>query len=96
MSKGYWIAHVSINDVENFKAKYTPLADEALAAHGGRILARGGDATLVEGEVKLRTVVVEFDSLDAAKACYRSDMYQKAKAVRTAYSDADIIIVEGI
>lgn len=95
MAKGYWIGHVEITDLEGYKA-YVPLSTAALAAFGGEILIRGGPSTVVEGKIGPRTVMVEFPSLETAKACYDSELYQKAKAVRTANSDADIVIVEGV
>ena len=42
-----------------------------------------------------RNVVVEFADRETAMACYRSAEYQKAKAIRQQYADADFIIVEG-
>ena len=38
---------------------------------------------------------VEFADVATATACYRSDEYQKAKAIRQANADADFIIIEG-
>jgi uncharacterized protein (DUF1330 family) len=39
--------------------------------------------------------VIEFPSLEAAKACYNSSEYQAAKALRIPVSDIDLVIVEG-
>jgi uncharacterized protein (DUF1330 family) len=56
---------------------------------------RGGQFELMEGEARERNVVVEFADYETAMACYGSTEYQKAKAVRQQYADADFIIVEG-
>ena len=36
-----WIAHVTVTDEEAY-SKYAALATEAIAAHGGKFIARGG------------------------------------------------------
>ncbi len=56
---------------------------------------RGGQNRVAEGSARSRHVVVEFDSYDQAQACYNSDQYQAAKAMRTPYSSGDIVIIEG-
>ena len=50
---------------------------------------------MVEGELRPRAVVIEFPSIEAARACYVSPEYQAAMALRTPVSMADICIVEG-
>ena len=40
-------------------------------------------------------MVIEFDSVETARACYESDDYQKAKAIRQTVAEAEMIIIEG-
>jgi uncharacterized protein (DUF1330 family) len=40
-------------------------------------------------------VVIEFPSYEAAKACYESEGYKKAKDIRLPVSEGDIVIIEG-
>jgi uncharacterized protein (DUF1330 family) len=40
-------------------------------------------------------VVIEFDSYEAAKACYDSPEYQAAAKIRDANGVADLVIIEG-
>jgi uncharacterized protein (DUF1330 family) len=49
----------------------------------------------MEGSSRERNVVVEFADLATAHACYASDEYQKAKAIRQRTAEADFVIVEG-
>ena len=56
---------------------------------------RGGQSTPVEGTLRSRHVIVEFDSYQKALDCYNSLAYQDAKAIRAAVSSGDLIIVEG-
>lgn len=94
MPKGYVIVHVTVNDADNYPT-YAAAASEALKPHGGRFLARGGKAEVREGESRARHVIIEFDSYDKAVAWYESEDYAPALAMRKAWADADLVIVEG-
>jgi len=91
----YWIAHVTVTDAEAYAA-YQALAPAAFAAHGARFLARGGVSEVLEGPELSRHVVIEFPSLDAARACYASDAYQRAKQSRAAAAIVHVVIVDGL
>jgi uncharacterized protein (DUF1330 family) len=93
--KGYWIAHVTVSDPEQYKL-YADGAVIAFQKHKARILARGGRHALLEGAGRPRNVVIEFPSFEEAVACYNSPEYQRAKAKRKDAGIADIMIVEGI
>ena len=57
------------------------LCGDGLACHyrrGRHILARGMPDTVHEAAQNTRTVVIEFESLAAAKAAYQSPGYQEA------------------
>lgn len=94
MPKGYWIARVAVRDAERYK-DYIAAAAPAFAEFGARFLVRGGAVTPLEGSVRSRNVVIEFASLEAAKACYDSPAYQAAKAIREELAEADLFLVEG-
>lgn len=94
MTKGYWIANVTVTDAQAYSG-YQAVAPEAFAAHGARFLARGA-GTSMEGRGWQRTVVIEFDSVEVAKACYESEDYRDARAKRAGACEADIVIVEGV
>ncbi|WP_339530030.1 DUF1330 domain-containing protein [Pseudomonas mucidolens] len=94
--KAYWIAHVDISDAEQY-THYTQRAPAAFALYGGRILARAGRSTALEGgRTPQRSVVIEFDSYEQAVACYESAQYQEAKGHREGVAQAQVIIVEGV
>lgn len=94
MPKAYWIAHVTVTDSDAY-AGYQALAPAAFQRHGARFLARGGAAETLEGKGWQRHVVIEFDSLQQARACYQSPEYQEARANRAGACEASITIVEG-
>jgi uncharacterized protein (DUF1330 family) len=95
MPKAYWIAHVTVTDPDPY-ALYAEGATAAFAAHGARVLARGGTVVGLEGETRPRNVVIEFDSLEAARACYDSAEYQAARAHRLGAGEAEILLLEGV
>ncbi|MGB0799163.1 MAG: DUF1330 domain-containing protein [Planktomarina sp.] len=94
MPKGYWIVHNRIDDVDGYE-NYKTAAAPALKEYGARFIVRGGSQTLLEGDMKPRTVVIEFESVQAAQACYSSATYQAAKAIRETMAVGDLVIVEG-
>ena len=95
MPKGYWIARVDVKDPERYK-DYVATAVPAFEAHGAKFLARGGAYHAMEGQARGRNVVIEFESVEKARACYNSEQYQKAAAIRHSCADAEMVIVEGI
>ena len=90
----YWIGHVTITDPTAYEA-YRRANAAAFAKYGARFLVRGGAQGVVEGQMRPRTVVIEFPDLKAAQECYHSPEYQAAKALRDGVSLADLCIVEG-
>jgi uncharacterized protein (DUF1330 family) len=94
MPKAYVIARVTVTDPEKYAA-YVKGASDAIRKYGGRPLVRGGAMVQLEGEARPRNVVIEFESLEQAKAYYHSPEYQAAKALREGAGVADIVAVEG-
>lgn len=92
--KGYWIANVTVTDPDAYQG-YQALAPEAFQKFGGRFLARGAAETL-EGQHWQRRVIIEFDSIAQARACYASDEYRTARTKRDAACIADIALIEGL
>lgn len=94
----YLIARFDMTDPEHAAEaykRYVAEAGPAYEAHGARFLVRGGEAHPLEGEARTRNVVVEFPSLEAARACYESEVYQKARAHRLPVAEGEIVVVQG-
>ena len=94
MTKGYWIGHVDVHDVEGYKSYLTANA-EVFSKYGARFVVRGGTHIVKEGTGRARTVVIEFKDYATALACYDSAEYADVKAKRVPYSAADLLIIEG-
>ncbi len=94
MPKAYWIGHVDVDDSQAYEA-YRQANAAAFTKYGARFLVRGGDQDVVEGSQRARTVVIEFDDLATARACYHSPEYAAARALREGCSTVDLVIIEG-
>lgn len=96
MAKAYWIAmYRSVSDDAALK-RYAALAGPAIQQGGGRFLARGTAAAAYEAGVVQRTVLIEFDSVQQAKAAHDSAAYQEALKALGNGAERDLRIVEGL
>ena len=90
----YLVARITVTDPEKYKG-YMALSPAAIEAYGGRFLVRGGELVTLEGEPEeRRVVIVEFPSMEIAKAFYDSPQYSKARAAREGAAEARFFIVE--
>jgi len=95
MPKAYVISRVDVTNSEAY-ARYAAEATKAIAAHGGKPLARGGRHEALEGKARSRNVVLEFENYEAARAYYHSAQYQAAKALREGAAEMEMVLVEGV
>lgn len=93
--RAYVIARIDVQDEARY-ARYVAAATPVIARFGGRVLARGGPARVLEGTGRTRNVVIEFASLADAERYYRSDDYQAARALREGAAVADFVAVTGV
>ena len=92
----YVIARINVTDPEKYEG-YKALSPGAIAAHGGRFLARGGDVAILEGEPEdRRVVIVEFPSMEQAKTFYDSPEYREARAAREGAAEGQFLLVDGL
>jgi uncharacterized protein (DUF1330 family) len=94
MPKGYWIPHLDVSNPQGFQA-YRDMADAAHKRFGSKLLARGGRREVVEGKMRARNVLREFNSYDEAQTFYRCADYSRAHPLREPHSVCDFLIIEG-
>jgi uncharacterized protein (DUF1330 family) len=94
MPRGYWVAHVDVNDAENYK-NYVAANGAAFAKFGGKFLVRAGTFENPVGTSRSRNIVIEFPSYAAALDCWNSQDYQDARAKQKGGAEMDLIIIEG-
>jgi uncharacterized protein (DUF1330 family) len=92
----YVIVETNITDSERYE-QYKAAASAAIAACGGRYLARGGELAVLDGDWQpSRLVVLEFEDLATAKRWYDSDAYQQATRLREGAAHLRMVAVQGI
>ena len=92
----YWISiYREIRD-EAKVAAYAELAGPALRGAGVTFVARGLPEQTYEDGEKTRTVLIEFDSVEAARAAHDSPAYQEALAALDGGALRDMRIVPGV
>jgi uncharacterized protein (DUF1330 family) len=92
----YIIVEVDIKDPVKYE-EYKKLTPTSLEPYGGKFIVRGGKAELIEGKKKPnRIVVIEFENSEKAKAWWNSPLYNEAKKIRHATSEARMLLVEGV
>jgi uncharacterized protein (DUF1330 family) len=92
----YWISiYKEITD-EAKVAAYAELAGPALRDAGGSYVARGLPEETYEAGETTRTVVIEFESVDAARAAHDSPAYQEALSALDGGAVRDMRIVPGV
>ena len=92
----YVIAHIDVKDPVRYE-DYKKMSPVSIQKFGGRFIARGGKAEVLEGTWQpKRLVLLEFPSVERAREWWASEDYAPAKALRQATSSGDMIVIEGL
>jgi uncharacterized protein (DUF1330 family) len=92
----YVIAMIEVRDPVRYE-DYRRMVLPTITAYGGRFVARGGPTEVLEGQWSpRRVVIIEFPSLERAKAWWASPEYSDARALRQATSVGTLIAVAGL
>jgi len=92
----YVVVDIDVFNPEEYQ-EYIKLAPAAVAACGGKYLARGAKAEVLEGSwVPKRLVILEFESVEKAKAWLESPEYQPARQMRHRTARTNMVVIEGV
>ena len=92
----YILVTIEIEDPKKYE-EYKLAAPTSIAAYGGRYIVRGGAVQTLEGNwAPRRLVILEFPSVERAKAWVNSPEYRDARAMRHACARSEMIVVEGV
>jgi uncharacterized protein (DUF1330 family) len=92
----YYISEYSITNREGMKP-YSLQVESTFKPYTGRYIVRGGSVVSMEGTpVTGGIVIIQFDSLELAKAWYNSPEYLKIRPIRQAASTSHVFTVEGL
>ena len=91
----YVIVDIDVTDLEGYQ-EYVRLAPAAVALYGGKYVARAGRTEVLEGEwVPKRLVILQFESVEQAKAWLESPEYRPARAMRHRTAVSNMVAIEG-
>lgn len=96
-AKGYVLVRRTIVDPGQAK-EYLDTAAPVATAAGGRYLVRGAEAEVLEGAPEppgTAWVVIEFDSVQAARDFYHSEAYARPRGLARTAFERDYLVVEG-
>jgi len=93
----YVIGRLEMRDA-SWVAEYGEKIRPLLEKHGGRYLVRGGQMETLEGDAPLPSsmVVLEFPSVEHARAWYHDPEYAPLIRLRQSGSDAELVLVDGL
>jgi uncharacterized protein (DUF1330 family) len=95
MAKGYVILTEDIHDPAGMDA-YGRASTAPVVEFRGRPLVVDEHVEVLEGEWPgTRTVIVEFESVEQARAWYASESYQAALPLRQAAANCNVVIASG-
>lgn len=93
--KGYWlILGGEVTDSEA-QAEYGRLWAPIAAQYQARVIRGDQGAELKEGRQTARVLLVEFPSLEMARACYADPAYAEAAAWAHKASTRDLVVLQG-
>ena len=92
----YVIIETDVHDAEQYE-RYKAASPDAIAAGGGRFVARGGELAVLEGDWRpSRLVVLEFEDLETVKRWYDSPEYREVRRLREGAASLRVVAVEGL
>ncbi len=92
----YVIVDIGVNDPNRY-TEYMKLVPQAVAAYGGKYLARGGKVEVFEGDwLPKRLVIIEFENIATARRWLESPEYRQARKIRHETSTSNMVVVEGL
>jgi uncharacterized protein (DUF1330 family) len=92
----YVVLDIEVIDPEKYK-DYAKLAPASVEKYGGKYIVRGGANETLEGDWQAkRLVILEFPSVQQAKAWIDSPEYAPARAMRHQYARSNAVVVEGV
>ena len=91
----YVVVEIEIHNPEEYE-DYKKLTPASLKNYQGKFIVRGGKTETLEGDWSpQRFVVIQFPTLELAKAWWASEEYAQAKALRQRTANSKMIVVVG-
>jgi uncharacterized protein (DUF1330 family) len=92
----YIVVEVDVHNPTEYE-DYKKLTPGSLKNFQGKFIVRGGKTETLEGDWSpKRFVMLEFPTIELAKAWWASEEYAPAKALRQRTASSKMIVVEGV
>ena len=92
----YVIVDIEVTDPIGYE-EYKKLAPATVALYGGKYIARGGQTETLEGDwTPKRLVILEFESVERAKAWLNSPEYREPRKMRQSTTHTSMVVIEGV
>jgi uncharacterized protein (DUF1330 family) len=96
MMSVYMVIEIQVHNSALY-TEYVEKVPAILDQYGGRYLVRGGAITPLSGTWHPeRIVIIEFETIDQLRACFRSDAYRAIAPLREQSTTSKTIVVEGV
>ncbi|WP_189611029.1 DUF1330 domain-containing protein [Pigmentiphaga litoralis] len=90
-----YVSEFEVTDPEGIKP-YSAGVDATFAPFGGRYIVRGGTVASLEGGATKRVVMIQFPSMEQARAWYDSPAYRALRPIRHQSATSKVFIVNGV
>ena len=91
----YIVARIQITKPEQYR-EYTLRTPAVVAKYGGRFIVRGAEVHSLEGPAEPRRIVIlEFPTIERARAFWSSPEYSRLRKFREGAGEAQFILVDG-
>jgi len=92
----YFVFHHRVVNAEKAR-EYLSRVGATLAPYSQELLVSADHSEVIEGDTPLpRTVVIRFDSSEAATAWYNSPAYQNVRPLRLEATEGYTLLVDGL
>ena len=92
----YVIVDINVHDPVGYE-EYKKQASDTVFKYGGKYIVRGGKCEVLEGDWRPnRIVVLEFPSIEQAKAWLNGEHYREPRKLRHKTAKTNMIVVEGL
>ena len=93
----YVVSEIDVSNLDAYLKGYVPVAQAALKAGGGRILAAGQNITPIEGTPpKSRVTILQWDSIEQLNAYRKSAAFVDARRIGDKYAKFRSFAIEGL
>ncbi|HEU0290385.1 MAG TPA: DUF1330 domain-containing protein [Burkholderiales bacterium] len=90
----YAVVEIDVSNNDAYLKEYSPKAQALLKAKGGKLIA-ASNGVLFEGAPAKRVAILQWESMETAKAWHSSKEYKEIRKIGDKYAKFRVVAVEG-